>query len=211
MEKLRSALAGKTNSRGPRGCEADLTVPTCRVRLSSRVFERAPAPGQREAQPQTSGTHAGRAHAHGRPANSLPGLRRRWAPVASAGRGSRLSQVPREPRTKLLGSSSGLQGRNVPFPSANFRPLQRKQELANHKTRRAGGTRGASPASLAGTLDPVAPPVAERIGAVFARKRNRGPRGFSLPERNPIICAVFLKPTEARGSVILDLWTLRLN
>lgn len=29
VEKLRSALAGEANSRGPRGCEADLTVHTC--------------------------------------------------------------------------------------------------------------------------------------------------------------------------------------
>lgn len=74
------------------------------------------------------------------------------APGITAGRGSRLMPVPGGPRSKLLGSSSGLQCRNVPFPQANFRPLQRKQELAKHKTCRARRSCGVSPAALAETL-----------------------------------------------------------
>lgn len=37
-----------------------------------------------------------------------------------------------------LGSSSGLQGRNAPFPRANFQSLRRKQELGHDKICGAG-------------------------------------------------------------------------
>lgn len=79
-----------------------------------------------------------------------------------------------------LGSSSGLQGRDAPFPRANFQSLRRKQELGHDKI--CGTGAGAAEHPLRSSPEPCAASLVlcKSDLTVLGPKRRGGHRGLSL-------------------------------
>ena len=82
-----------------------------------------------------------------------------------------------------LGSSSGLQGRDAPFPRANFQSLRRKQELGHDKI--CGTGAGAAEHPLRSSPEPCAASLVlcKSDLTVLGPKRRGGHRGLSLAEK----------------------------
>lgn len=79
-----------------------------------------------------------------------------------------------------LGSSSGLQSRDAPFPRANFQSLRRKQELGHDKI--CGTGAGAAEHPLRSSPEPWAasPVLCKSDLVVLGPKCHGGHRGLSL-------------------------------